>query len=140
MKAVTIWQPWASLVACGLKKYETRSWNTSYRGPLLIHAAKRPPRRDDWGDNGDEIVKALHSIGIETTEGMPVGCALCTVYLVNVFSVEDAITNGLISDQEKAFGDYSPGRYAWVLVNLVKLPEPIPMKGERRLWTPPNNF
>ncbi|MFV0399180.1 MAG: ASCH domain-containing protein [Oscillospiraceae bacterium] len=41
MKAITIWQPWASLLACGAKKYETRSWVTSYRGPIAIHAAAR---------------------------------------------------------------------------------------------------
>ncbi len=41
MKAITIWQPWASLLACGAKQYETRSWATSYRGPIAIHAAKK---------------------------------------------------------------------------------------------------
>lgn len=41
MKAITLWQPWASLIACGAKKYETRSWATNYRGPIAIHAAKK---------------------------------------------------------------------------------------------------
>ena len=40
MKAITLWQPWASLLACGAKRYETRSWSTSYRGPIAIHAGK----------------------------------------------------------------------------------------------------
>lgn len=40
MKAITIWQPWASLWACGAKKFETRGWATSYRGPIAIHAAE----------------------------------------------------------------------------------------------------
>ena len=44
MKAITIWQPWASLIACGAKKYETRSWPTKYRGPIAIHAAAKDPR------------------------------------------------------------------------------------------------
>lgn len=39
MKALTIWQPWASLLVSGQKKYETRSWATAYRGPIAIHAA-----------------------------------------------------------------------------------------------------
>lgn len=39
MKALTIWQPWASLLACGAKKYETRSWATKYKGQIAIHAA-----------------------------------------------------------------------------------------------------
>lgn len=45
MKAITVWQPWASLLASGRKKYETRSWATSYRSPIAIHAAKRPVRQ-----------------------------------------------------------------------------------------------
>lgn len=40
LPAITLWQPWASLVACGAKQWETRGWRTSYRGPLRIHAAK----------------------------------------------------------------------------------------------------
>lgn len=46
LRAVTLWQPWASLAALGLKQYETRSWRTAYRGPLLIHAAKSSPMRE----------------------------------------------------------------------------------------------
>lgn len=41
MKALSLWQPWASLIVNGSKSVETRSWSTSYRGPLLIHAAKQ---------------------------------------------------------------------------------------------------
>ena len=40
MKAVTIYQPYASLIACGAKQFETRSWKTNYRGPIAIHAGK----------------------------------------------------------------------------------------------------
>lgn len=43
MKAITIWQPWASLLAIGAKRYETRNWETKYRGPIAIHAAKKDP-------------------------------------------------------------------------------------------------
>jgi hypothetical protein len=41
MKAISLWQPWASAIALGWKKNETRHWSTDYRGPLLIHAAKK---------------------------------------------------------------------------------------------------
>ena len=45
MKALTLWQPWASLVALGHKRIETRCWSTKYRGDLAIHAAaKLPPK------------------------------------------------------------------------------------------------
>jgi hypothetical protein len=47
MKALTLWQPWATLIANGTKTIETRSWSTSYRGPLAIHAAAAiPPGMD----------------------------------------------------------------------------------------------
>ena len=45
MKAITIRQPWASLLVSGKKLYETRGWATSYTGPIAIHAAKWPVRR-----------------------------------------------------------------------------------------------
>src|SRR5580765_8422282 len=41
MKILSLHQPWASLVAIGAKRYETRSWKTDYRGPIAIHAAKK---------------------------------------------------------------------------------------------------
>jgi hypothetical protein len=42
VKAITLWQPWASLLACGAKQFETRSWATKFRGQIAIHAAKKP--------------------------------------------------------------------------------------------------
>ena len=51
-RTLSLWQPWASMIAVGLKRHETRSWETSYRGLLAIHAAKRPiPKRERefWG-------------------------------------------------------------------------------------------
>lgn len=48
MKAITLHQPWASLVVVGAKTVETRSWATSYRGPLVVHAGKRPPAGSDY--------------------------------------------------------------------------------------------
>jgi hypothetical protein len=47
MKSITLWQPWASLFAIGVKGPETRSWSTRYRGPLAIHAAMRDPRKSE---------------------------------------------------------------------------------------------
>lgn len=44
MKALSVKQPWAYLIIHGGKDIENRSWQTSYRGPLLIHAGQRPDR------------------------------------------------------------------------------------------------
>lgn len=51
MKAISLWQPWASLIAAGVKSIETRGWPTNYRGQIAIHAAKRP-RRSVRGNGG----------------------------------------------------------------------------------------
>lgn len=53
MRALTIHQPWASLVALGVKTIETRSWRTSYRGPLAIHAGQRSPSTERSVKVGD---------------------------------------------------------------------------------------
>lgn len=50
LRAITLHQPWATLVALGVKTIETRSWPTKYRGRILIHAAKRTPTPGDYGD------------------------------------------------------------------------------------------
>ena len=68
MKALTIWQPWASLLVSGQKKYETRSWATAYRGPIAIHAAMRPVRRTidalaaDREESGWDVLERLDSL------------------------------------------------------------------------------
>ncbi len=49
MKALSVHQPWASLIAAGKKTIEVRSWATSHRGPLLICATKRPHGDDPVG-------------------------------------------------------------------------------------------
>ena len=56
MKAITLWDPWASAMALELKRNETRGWSTPYRGPLAIHAAKRPIRESD---GVDDLVRRL---------------------------------------------------------------------------------
>jgi hypothetical protein len=149
MKALTLTQPWATLVAIGAKKIETRSWKTSYRGPLAIHAAKGFPK---WAREFTtqpicyESIRVYHHIEPRTPyslmPGYPLGFVLATCQLVNVLPVEvvDNANNvwGVslepLSDRERAFGDYSPGRYAWILEDVKQLPEPIPAKGALQLW------
>lgn len=135
MKALTLWQPWASLIALGLKQYETRSWSTSYRGLLAIHAARRPMRVLDLTD---EIRGALESRGA-TWETIPVGAVLCVVRLVDVMPTEHVVAlaeqDPRIRDQELAFGNYGPDRFAWQLELIRVAPEPIPARGAQGLWT-----
>ncbi len=132
MKALTLWQPWATLIAVGAKRYETRSWATDYRGPLVIHAAKRPPKLQEinpW------IVDALLAHGYESIDHLPLGAALCVVDLVDVVPA-DLVAKQLQAARadELLFGNYAPGRFAWKLENVRRFPEPVPARGRQGLW------
>lgn len=138
MKAITIKQPWATLIALGEKKFETRSWQTKYRGPLAIHAGKSIDKdacEDSW------IKGVLKEHGITSYKDLPTGVVLATVELVDCYKVEatlghaSVLTKGkTLNGLEVAFGDYTEGRYAWELTNLQVLPEPMPAKGQLSLW------
>jgi hypothetical protein len=138
MKALSLWQPWASLVSLGAKTLETRSWSTGYRGPLLIHAAKRwamEQRRLFQGDNPAALAfRAAICPAYGNPDAMPLGCFVALVDLVEVFPVEKVEL--FISYKEKRFGDYSAGRFAWKLENVRRIFEPIPARGYQALWTP----
>lgn len=128
MKALSLWQPWASLVVLGLKQYETRSWQTSYRGTLVIHAAKT------WDEQQFEQWNRFE-IRLDHTFAVPRGVALGTVELIGCFQTTPLL--GLevpLGSHEHIFGNWSPGRYAWKLANPIQFPEPIPCAGHQRLW------
>ncbi len=141
MKVLTLTQPWATLVAIGAKRYETRSWSTAYRGPLAIHAAKGLHGMDDrqfqrvcntppfW----DVLQHTEYSAGMVLSQLLPRAAIIAVCDLVACTRTDEVIT--AISDQEWAFGDYSPGRFAWELRNVRRLPEPIPARGALSLWT-----
>ncbi len=92
MKAITIWQPWATLLAIGAKKYETRSWATNYRGPIAIHAAvKRPPNQGELPWKNFEAI--THAITMNLGhwrfdwDNIPRGCIIATAELVNCWHI-----------------------------------------------------
>jgi hypothetical protein len=146
MKALTLTQPWATLVAIGAKRIETRSWGTSYRGPLAIHAAKGFPKWAQETCLEDQFWKALNGkrpMVLAYKPKLPCGVVLATCRLIDCRSTVYKVPNGvavfekypkLETDQELEFGDYAPGRWAWVLEDVKPLPEPIPAKGSLGLW------
>lgn len=146
MKAITLWQPWASLIAIGAKKIETRSWPTKYRGPLAIHAAKSAPL---YARALADIDKAFNQPLTGKKEWdpniwlkLPFGAVLCTCNLVDCLEIGveymskwgSEIEHPLPTGNELAFGDYTPGRFAWILGDIKPLPEPIPTRGAQGLW------
>ena len=136
LKALSLTQPWASLVVLGIKKIETRSWRTSYRGVLVIHAAKGFPRwaRDLCGDYPWSL--ALTNHGLSRPEELPVGALLGAVMVQNCLQTTSDL-QAVLSDEERQLGDYAPDRFAWQLSHALRFPRPIPCKGALGLWEIP---
>ncbi len=158
MKAISLTQPWATLVAIGAKRIETRSWGTNYRGPLAIHASKGFPRLAQelcvQAPFGSALSKAgyTHMFDKQSRElwpdlkPLPLGAIVATCELLDciVISTKREVHGYIISMgynvvippdvPELCFGDYAPGRLAWILANVKPLPEPIPAKGALGMW------
>jgi len=124
MKAISLWQPWASAMALGWKRNETRCWATSYRGPLLIHAAKRI-----IGWPTITIQSLFDGIAFQPPD-LPRGVILCKVDLVDCKRI---LMHNRPEGIERALGDYTPGRFMWITENL-KTFDPIPFRGRQRLF------
>jgi hypothetical protein len=141
MKAISLLQPWASLVAIGAKKIETRSWDAKYRGPLAIHASKGFPKVVKELCWGEPFRSTLLKHGyLMSFCNMPFGAIVATCRLVDCKQIQITVKDDKIcnpqnlSVKERAFGNYTPFRYAWILEDIKPLPEPIPAKGHQGLW------
>ena len=134
MKVLTLWQPWATLMAIGKKRNDTRSWSTKYRGPVAIHAARYTMEEELIACNSF-YRNALEHLITPQTPGLRQGAILCIVNLIDVVPTV-TFTPETLTPEEKEFGDYSPGRFAWITEMLVVLDEPIPCCGHQGLWTP----
>lgn len=134
MRAISLWQPWASAVVFGTKKIETRHWLTNYRGPLAIHAAKHLVQRElvMWLQR-PEFITALWPIAKHSCdpfgilERLPFGAVVGTVQVVDCVP-----TNQLtVSDDEYRLGDFGPYRYGWILEKPIAFGTPIPLTGRQ---------
>lgn len=130
IKALSLWQPWASLIALRDKEYETRGWETNWRGQLVIHAAKYQGEMNICRTS--PFRECLIAGGITKPSEMPMGVALCVVDLVDCIPVEKLW--GDLTTKEQAFGNYQAGRFAWKLANVRIFPTPIPCRGMQGLW------
>lgn len=128
MKALSLWQPWASAIAAGLKTIETRAWKTSYRGPLLIHAAKR------WDDEQQLLDRHFREVFPEYAARMPAqfprGCLIAQCTLDDVVETIGHHPDPL----ENELGDFSLGRFAWRLSNVKPLNPPVKWPGAMGLF------
>lgn len=146
MKALTLHQPWASLVAAGAKTIETRSWPTKYRGRLAIHAAKteKPVRTFE----GRLLARELRRRAPDSVE-IPFGVVVAVVELVDVRPIEVFDHPSMLDRAQMPeeggmwepvppdqipYGDFRSGRYAWILDEISPLPNAIPVRGAQGLW------
>lgn len=146
LKALTLTQPWASLIASGAKHIETRGWRTEYVGPLAIHAAKGFPPEAEAFCKKQSFSRALKAAGYSQHDertwnawGLPLGVVIAIVWLEQV---EHITSHTQVSEQERAFGDYTPGRYAWKVSEVYRLRTPLAARGTLGLWSwqPPPAF
>ncbi|WP_340021040.1 ASCH domain-containing protein [Paenibacillus sp. FSL K6-1096] len=134
MKCLTIRQPWATLIALGEKQFETRSWWTLYRGPLAIHAGMQVDRAICLTEPYRSVL-ARHGL---TSDDLPTGSIIATSRIADCLEVTShEVQQGWPGGNEYVFGDYTEGRFAWKLEEVVPLVHPIPAKGRLGFWEYP---
>jgi hypothetical protein len=147
MKTLSLWQPWAFLVMLAGhpdpevarlgKRFETRSWQTTYRGQLAIHAAKYIPPEAKELCLTAPFQKAFEVACIKYDGDMPLSRILpCGVVLAitNMVDCQEITVHNIPPEPERNFGDYRPGRFMWHFQNTKPLPDPIPAVGRQSLW------
>jgi hypothetical protein len=130
MKCISLYQPWATLLATGAKQYETRSWPTKHRGEMAIHAGKRWTPRMARQCKQEPFASLLWREGFELepeTWGLPFGAVIAVGLLVSCRPTEELLRE--IGPEERAFGDFSHGRWAWEYREVIPLERPIPFRG-----------
>jgi activating signal cointegrator 1 len=134
VKALTLWPPWGTLVALGLKRLETRSWRSLGPFPfrLAIHQAKA------WTSAGRSLTRdprvaiMLGENGFPTPADLPLGCVVCLCSVTGCLPAAEAARK--LDGPELLLGDFRPGLWAWVLEALTPLDRPVPARGRQQLW------
>lgn len=131
MKAVTICQPYPRLIVILEKPVENRTWYTSYRGPLLIHAGKSR----QWLDDGDEAE------AIAAGDPLVFSAIIARCNLVACLRVDDILA-GKYDDEfpQLASRAHCHGPWCWVLADVVRFERPIPCSGKQGLWNFPDEL
>ena len=125
MKAITIKQPYATLIAEGLKEYEFRTWKTKYRGDILIHAGKGIDKK---------AMERFKDLNLE----YPSGCIIAKATITDCVYVEEQLKEKLKKKNDKVYygivnKDSNWEGYGFKLENIEKI-TPIEIKGKLSLW------
>jgi hypothetical protein len=135
MTALTLEQPWATLIAMGAKQWETRGWKPrTHPGVIAIHAGKKKPSRARI--EAEPFASTLLEAGVNDREDLPRSSIVAVARLGNFVKTDLLIASEERPDsRERAFGDFSAGRVAWEITDVLALPNPIPLSGALGLWT-----
>ena len=149
MRGLSLWQPWASLIAIGVKTFETRTWpppRTVLGQRIAIHAAKRPPV-----DDCDDLYDAL---GCGPAD-LPLGALVCTGVVTGGYQTGDTVNDrgrlvvgiarlapGSRSINSyvpvDAYGDFSMCRWLWRIEDVVPLDPTVPFKAHQGVFLVPD--
>lgn len=138
MRALSLWQPWASLWIAGPKVHETRAWSTDYRGPLVVHAAKHKITQRCLAPDLVEICTS--TFGSQWTKTLPFGSLIGTVELEACTPCDDELRGSLLDLDPIDFdcGDFRDGRFAWRRGPRPELfRRPILYLGQQRFFNVP---
>jgi len=127
-------QPWATLIALGAKRVETRSWPTRRRGPFLVHASRGMPRQNVALCQREPIRSILAEAGYPTPESLPRGAIVGAARLVDCRLITPETD---VPPLEREVDHFSPGRFAWYLVEPRRLASPVPARGRLGFWPLP---
>ena len=127
MKVLSLTEPYATLIKNGVKTIETRSWKTSYRGKLYIHASSTKISKE-YRENKDLM-------NLVDINNLNYGYIICSCELVDCIEMtDDFIEKVKLDNEEYISGIYARGRYAWILRNIEILDKPIKAKGHLGIW------
>lgn len=143
MKAITIKQPWASLIAHGIKDIENRTWKTNFRGTVLIHTASTPDKEKFNALTHFQKMEAAKSETFKPLyfDDLPKSAIIGKFDIVDCVINHSSIWADKSNPSHSGFFDISRNKpiYNWVLENTVLFPEPIlGVKGKLSFWDYPN--
>lgn len=130
MKALSLWQPWASLWERGFKIHETRHWFLSHRGVLAVHAARKKP--SSLGLDPAFTRQVRRQLGVGALDSLPLGGIVGVVEVTGCYRTEDQELTA--TPMDKLLGDWSPGRFCIRAEKPCPLPTMVPLRGMQGLW------
>lgn len=143
MKAITVKQPWASLIVEGIKDIENRTWKTNFRGRVLIHAGVTPAKGWTKRDGGAYVLndKQYFTVTVSDKFAEIFGSHLTFGAIIGSVEIVDCVVNHPSIWAEKShmlYDGFSPSEYDitynWVLSNPILFDKPIPCKGKLSFW------